>query len=263
MSRCNAWGNLPFSVMLGIVENFLRSKRRQRHGTACRFLMPVWDGDLAWELVKSLPEVSRAGTRNTRGALVRDDILVKDDGLEVWVRVCHDKTIQCRERQHWVLLRVVLASLLCPVQAVCTWMRRTAGRPGDSALFVTEKVVGRKVAVMPMTHDVLVTGIKALARKMGLNAENYAGHSLRRRGGEGNNAPGRQQAVHQRCRATRRAAATSATASWTTSKSSSFPVSWQQRSQRQSPGEVQYPSLARPSPCLRCVPVATGECALA
>eukprot|EP00854_Cymbomonas_tetramitiformis_P025147 gene25147-biopygen26001 len=61
-------------------------------------------------------------------------------------------------------------------------MERTAGRPGDSALFVMEKVTGKRASVVPMTHDALVTGIKALAERVGLGAASYDGHSLRRGG---------------------------------------------------------------------------------
>ena len=53
----NAWGNLPFSIMFAILKNFLRCKRRQQWGTSACFLVPVWDGDAGWELVKSLPHV--------------------------------------------------------------------------------------------------------------------------------------------------------------------------------------------------------------
>ncbi|KAK3242272.1 hypothetical protein CYMTET_48029 [Cymbomonas tetramitiformis] len=53
----NAWGNLPFSIMLDILRNFLKCKQRRQMGTAGTFLVPVWDGNEAWELVKALPDV--------------------------------------------------------------------------------------------------------------------------------------------------------------------------------------------------------------
>ncbi|KAK3270336.1 hypothetical protein CYMTET_21257 [Cymbomonas tetramitiformis] len=124
----------------------------------------------------------KAGAWNTRGALVRDDVLFHEDGSVVWIRVRHSKTIQCGERHHWVPLRAVPGSLLCPVRALMRLMERTAGRPGDSALFVMEKVTGRLATVVPMTHDALVTGIKSLAERVGLDPSSYAGHSLRRGG---------------------------------------------------------------------------------
>ncbi|KAK3234401.1 hypothetical protein CYMTET_55343 [Cymbomonas tetramitiformis] len=335
----NAWGNLPFSIMFAILKNFLKCKRRQQWGTSACFLVPVWDGDAGWELVKSLPQelqrkaeryraealapetrrcygtgvrafvtfcitfaclgclepllpatdvtlcmfitycswfvqpgtiknylagvrqlhlqrghewvpvaarhavaatlqgvkrcwgrppepvmpltladlakmavlisshdlgqealwaailvgffglfrkdnltTGKAGARNTRGALVRDDVLFHEDGSVVWIRVRHSKTIQCGERHHWVPLRAVPGSLLCPVRALMRLMERTAWRPGDSALFVMEKVTGRRATVVPMTHDALVAGIKSLAERVGLDPSSYAGHSLRRGG---------------------------------------------------------------------------------
>jgi len=124
----------------------------------------------------------KAGAWNSRGALVRDDVLFHMDGSVVWIRVRHSKTIQCGERHHWVPLRAVPGSRLCPVRALMRLMERTAGRPGDSALFVMEKVTGRRAAVVPMTHDALVAGIKSLAERVGLDPSSYAGHSLRRGG---------------------------------------------------------------------------------
>eukprot|EP00854_Cymbomonas_tetramitiformis_P005394 gene5394-biopygen5398 len=125
----------------------------------------------------------KAGAGNTRGALVRDDVLFHEDGSVVWIRVRHSKTIQCGERHHWVPLRAVPGSLLCPVRALMRLMERTAGRPGDSALLVMEKVTGRRATVVPMTHhDALVAGIKSLAERVGLDPSSYAGHSLRRGG---------------------------------------------------------------------------------
>ncbi|KAK3265544.1 hypothetical protein CYMTET_25779 [Cymbomonas tetramitiformis] len=53
----NAWGNLPFSIIVAIIKNFLKCKRRQQWGTAACFLVPVWPGNEGWELVRSLPEV--------------------------------------------------------------------------------------------------------------------------------------------------------------------------------------------------------------
>eukprot|EP00854_Cymbomonas_tetramitiformis_P003768 gene3768-biopygen3706 len=124
----------------------------------------------------------KAGAWNTRGALVRDDILFLDDVSMVWVRVRHSKTIQCGERQNRVPLQAVPGSLLCPVRALMRLMEGTAGRPVDSALFVMEKTTGRRASVVPMTHDALVAGIKALAERVGLNPASYARHSLRRGG---------------------------------------------------------------------------------
>ncbi|KAK3286088.1 hypothetical protein CYMTET_6337 [Cymbomonas tetramitiformis] len=119
---------------------------------------------------------------NSRTSLVRDDVIFTDDVETVWLRVRHSKTIQCGERCHWVPLKRVPGSLLCPVEALYELMLATAGQPGDSALFVTEKGTSKKVHLVPLGHTELVKGIKALAEAVGLNPADYAGHSLRRGG---------------------------------------------------------------------------------
>ncbi|KAK3274605.1 hypothetical protein CYMTET_17219 [Cymbomonas tetramitiformis] len=119
---------------------------------------------------------------NSRVALVRDDVLFMEDGNTVWIRGRYSKSIQCGERFHWVPLRAVLGSLLCVVTCVQKLLMLTTDRAGDSSLFVTEKVVGRKVQVIPLTHTGLVAGIKRLAEAVRLRPEAYAGHSLWRGG---------------------------------------------------------------------------------
>ncbi|KAK3251216.1 hypothetical protein CYMTET_39439 [Cymbomonas tetramitiformis] len=115
---------------------------------------------------------------NSRAALVRDDVMLTADKSTVWTRVRYSKTIQCGERYHWVPLREVPGSPLCPVTALQCLMMRTADRAGDSPLFVAEKAAGRKVQVVPLTHTGLVAGIKRLTAAAGLQPEKYAGHSL-------------------------------------------------------------------------------------
>ena len=124
----------------------------------------------------------KAGAWNSRASLVRDDVLFSEDGETVWLRVRYSKTIQCGERCHWVPLRRVPGSALCPVAAVRALMIATTGRAGDSALFVIEKGTGKKTQLVPMSHGDLVKGLKALAAAVGLNPGDYAGHSLRRGG---------------------------------------------------------------------------------
>ncbi|KAK3250395.1 hypothetical protein CYMTET_40225 [Cymbomonas tetramitiformis] len=80
----NAWGNLPFSVMLDILRNFLRCKRRQQMGTAGTFLVPVWDGEEAWELVKSLPHVFRVVRRWSQGTHLFTAPALRGGGRSVW-----------------------------------------------------------------------------------------------------------------------------------------------------------------------------------
>ncbi|KAK3274110.1 hypothetical protein CYMTET_17692, partial [Cymbomonas tetramitiformis] len=57
----NAWANLPFSVMYEILLNFLKCKRKQQMGTGGCFLVPVWEGDEAYEPVSGMREVFRPG----------------------------------------------------------------------------------------------------------------------------------------------------------------------------------------------------------
>ncbi|KAK3277072.1 hypothetical protein CYMTET_14894 [Cymbomonas tetramitiformis] len=52
----NAWANLPFSVMYDILVYFLRCKQM---GTGGCFLVLVWKGDEAYELVSEMREVFR------------------------------------------------------------------------------------------------------------------------------------------------------------------------------------------------------------
>ncbi|KAK3249488.1 hypothetical protein CYMTET_41080 [Cymbomonas tetramitiformis] len=181
VKRC--WGRPPKPVMPLTLADL--AKMAQLISTHDLTQMSLWAAILVGFFGlfrKDNLTTGKTGAWNTRGALVRDDILFQDDMAVVWVRVRHSKTIQCGERQHWVPLRAVPGSLLCPVQALARLMASTAGRPGDSALFVMEKAVGRRASVVPMTHDALVSGIKALAERVGLDPASYAGHSLRRGG---------------------------------------------------------------------------------
>ncbi|KAK3279636.1 hypothetical protein CYMTET_12498 [Cymbomonas tetramitiformis] len=281
----NTWGNLPFNIMLDILRNFLRCKRRQQLGTSGTFLteaqryegatladntkgtystgakafitfcvyfaclgcmaplLPATDETLilfitfsSWFVspdsikrfcwakpsksvvpltLRNLADMAKqlnfqdinslslwatilvgffglfrkdnltegkAGAWNSRASLVRDDVIFSEDGETVWLRVRYSKTIQCGERCHWVPLRRVPGSALCPVVALRALMIATAGRAGESALFVIEKGTGKKTQLVPMGHGDLVKGLKALAAAVGLNPGDYAGHSLRRGG---------------------------------------------------------------------------------
>ncbi|KAK3266876.1 hypothetical protein CYMTET_24537 [Cymbomonas tetramitiformis] len=98
------------------------------------------------------------GAWNTCAALVRDDILFKDRGEEVWNRVGRPETIQCgRSGDSW------------------------SARPGRRGI---RRVSSwrRRVATVPMTHGALVADIKSLAERVGLDPGSYAEHSLRRGG---------------------------------------------------------------------------------
>eukprot|EP00854_Cymbomonas_tetramitiformis_P022953 gene22953-biopygen23747 len=242
----NAWGNLPFSIMLVILEIFQKCKRRQQWGTAACFLVPVWDGNEGREPVKRLPHVfkvvrerakgthlftapdlrghGRTAWGPTRWPVVVVHVRPEPVALPDWAQACGGCHLTGGEavlgrpprpvipltladlatmallismqdlgqEALWAAILVgffgllrkdnlttgktgawntrgalaVHGSLLCPVRAVRRRMERTAGRPGDSALFVMEKVTGRRASVVPMTHDALVAGIKALAERV-------------------------------------------------------------------------------------------------
>eukprot|EP00854_Cymbomonas_tetramitiformis_P010120 gene10120-biopygen10351 len=91
--------------------------------------------------------VGKAHAWNTRGALVREDVLFTEAGDVVWLRA--------------------------------------HGGDGDlseeAPLFQVEGR-GKRGGLVPMTHAVLVAGLKGLAEQVGLDPARYAGHSLRRGG---------------------------------------------------------------------------------
>ncbi|KAK3257597.1 hypothetical protein CYMTET_33324 [Cymbomonas tetramitiformis] len=80
-----------------------------------------------------------------------------------------------------VPLVAVPGSALCPVEALRRYMLATADMPDEAPLFQAEKG-GKRGGLVPMTHSVLVAGIKKLAAKIGRDPAKFAGHSLRRGG---------------------------------------------------------------------------------
>ncbi|KAK3284370.1 hypothetical protein CYMTET_7971, partial [Cymbomonas tetramitiformis] len=92
--------------------------------------------------------VGKSQAWNARVALVREDVLFAVTGDVVWIRVRHSKIIQYGERYP---------------------TRWSEGR-------------GKRGALVPMTHAVLVAGLKKLAEQVGLDPPRYAGQSLRRGG---------------------------------------------------------------------------------
>ncbi|KAK3258627.1 hypothetical protein CYMTET_32336 [Cymbomonas tetramitiformis] len=80
----NAWGNLPFSIIVAIIKNFLKCKRRQQWGTAACFLVPVWPGNEGWELVRSLPEVFKVVREWAQGTHLFTDPDLRGHGRTAW-----------------------------------------------------------------------------------------------------------------------------------------------------------------------------------
>ncbi|KAK3280393.1 hypothetical protein CYMTET_11763 [Cymbomonas tetramitiformis] len=207
----NARGNLPFSIMVDIIRNFLRCKRRQQWGTAACFHVPMCDGDEDWELVKSLPDVFRVVRMWRQGTHLFTAPDRRGHGKTAWgppeelVQELQREAERYRvealapeTRRQEALSAAILVGFFGLFRkdnlttgkagawntrgALMRLMERTAGRPGNSALFVMEKVTGRRASVVPMTHDALVAGIKSLAERVGLDLSSYAGHSLWRGG---------------------------------------------------------------------------------
>ncbi|KAK3257655.1 hypothetical protein CYMTET_33270, partial [Cymbomonas tetramitiformis] len=94
----NAWANLPFSVMYEISLNFLKCKRKQQMGTGGCFLVPVWEGDEAYELVSGMREVfCPVEGRGKRGALVPMSHAVLVAGLKKLA----EQRRSSLEEHHW------------------------------------------------------------------------------------------------------------------------------------------------------------------
>ncbi|KAK3245284.1 hypothetical protein CYMTET_45136 [Cymbomonas tetramitiformis] len=97
--------------------------------------------------------VGKSQARNTRGALVREDVLFAVAGDVVWIRVRHSKTIQ---------LMLAMGDL-----------------PEEAPLFQVEGR-GKRGALVPMTHAVMVmvAGLKKLAEQVSGCFADWAAESL-------------------------------------------------------------------------------------
>ncbi|KAK3241736.1 hypothetical protein CYMTET_48530 [Cymbomonas tetramitiformis] len=80
----NMWANLPFSVMYEILLNFLKCKRRQQMGTGGCFLVPVWEGDEAYELVSGMREVFRPVRKYRAGTMLFTAPALDGKGRSEW-----------------------------------------------------------------------------------------------------------------------------------------------------------------------------------
>ncbi|KAK3249221.1 hypothetical protein CYMTET_41342 [Cymbomonas tetramitiformis] len=80
----NTWANLPFSVMYEILRNFLKCKRRQQMGTGGCFLVPVWEGDEAYELVSGMREVFRPVRKYRAGTMLFTAPALDGKGRSEW-----------------------------------------------------------------------------------------------------------------------------------------------------------------------------------
>ncbi|KAK3237869.1 hypothetical protein CYMTET_52088 [Cymbomonas tetramitiformis] len=163
----NAWGNLPFSIILAIIKNFLRCKRRQQWGTAACFLVPVWDGNAGWELVKSLPHVFKVVREWAQGTHLFTTLDLRGHGRTAWGATRHAVAAtlpgvkRCWGRPPKPVMPLTLEDLAKMALLIsmhdlgqeALWVAILVGffglfhkdnltteKAGDSALFVMEKV---------------------------------------------------------------------------------------------------------------------------
>ena len=120
----------------------------------------------------------KASAFNPRANLKVGDFLVKQSML--WVRVGHSKTIQYRQRCHWVPLVAMPGHPLCPVRAVVRVLHihKSLGSSASTPMFLWS--TGGQVK--PMPHNQFVRGFKQLVGKCGQDWSRFSGHSFRRGG---------------------------------------------------------------------------------
>ena len=109
--------------------------------------------------------------------LARGDIFRSSTGLVILIK--WSKTIQCGERHLLVPLLQVASNPLCPRRAF-DFMADRFPAPRCSPAFVYTDVQGFTVT---LTHGVLVSSLKDLLRRVGVDPLGYTGHSFRRGGG--------------------------------------------------------------------------------
>lgn len=117
--------------------------------------------------------------RVARRMLRRGDIRIDRANYCVWVTLAWSKTIQARERVHEVPLAGRRGSILDPV-ALYSLLCRRVPAPADAHAFAyPASISGRLV---PLSQRAFVASVKRLARRSGLRADDFAGHSFRRGG---------------------------------------------------------------------------------
>ena len=123
----------------------------------------------------------KAAAFNPRANLTVGDFL-DDGGDVVWIRVKHSKTIQFRQRFHWVPLTCMVDHPLCPVRSVrrVLALHAAMGSPPTAPMFMWRR--GGTSSVGPMVHSVFVHEFRCLVARCGLDWKQYSGHSFRRGG---------------------------------------------------------------------------------
>jgi integrase len=105
-------------------------------------------------------------------ALCHDDIAFVKEGLTILIR--RSKTDQLGEGRKIAI--PFARSHACPVKALKTWLDH-AGIDCGPLFCIVKK--GGSIGTTPLSAQSVAAIVKQYARKAGLNAENYSGHSLR------------------------------------------------------------------------------------
>ena len=92
------------------------------------------------------------------------------------MRLRHSKTNQYGARCHHIPLMPIAGSPLCPVRAVVRALGLQANLPPNSPPFCSVSAEG---AFSPLTHGAFVRRFKGLVTSIGLNPDDYSGHSFR------------------------------------------------------------------------------------
>jgi len=108
--------------------------------------------------------------------LARGDVSRTTSGLVVIMK--WSKTIQCGERHLLVPLLQVASSPLCPRRAYDFMIDRLPAAPGCPTFLYRD---GRG-EVVSLTHSVLVSSLRGLLERAGINSKGFSGHSFRRGG---------------------------------------------------------------------------------
>lgn len=108
--------------------------------------------------------------------LRRMDVIKVPNGFVLKIR--WSKTIQNKERVHWVPIPDLGDHPLCPSRALANALQYSQAAPPSGPVFVTFG----KDGFVPLTANTFVAKLKQLLSAVGVSPSQYAGHSLRRGG---------------------------------------------------------------------------------
>ena len=175
-------------VTVPILKQFARTVRTKRADPAQRVRWgAIWAAVLVGffgMLRKDNLTKGKQTAFNNQQGLTREDVRLHDATAGrravLWLRIRYSKTNQT-QGEPLVIPVAATGDELCPVEAVRTHMAETKSGSSDN-LFLTKGEGPRGGQLKPLTHAVLVSGIKELAKAAGMDPAAYAGHSLRRGG---------------------------------------------------------------------------------